>query len=42
VIRVPTEAEEQSRGQTRQRDSLVKDRGRIGNPGPGTVRYYCN
>ncbi|MDR2676265.1 MAG: IS110 family transposase [Opitutaceae bacterium] len=40
VIRVPSEAEEQSRGQTRQRDSLVKDRGRIGNRGLGTARYY--
>ena len=40
VIRVPGEAEEQSRGRTRQRDSLVKDRGRIGNRGLSTARYY--
>jgi hypothetical protein len=40
VIRVPSEAGEQSRGQTRQRDSLVKDRGRTGNRGLSTARYY--
>lgn len=40
VIRVPTEAEECSRSQTRQRDSLVADRGRLSNRGLSTARYY--
>jgi transposase len=40
VIWAPGEAGEQARGQTRQRDSLVKARGRISNRGLGTARYY--
>ena len=40
VIRVPAEAEEQARSQTRQRDSLVNDRARLGNRGLGAARYY--
>ncbi|OAM91789.1 hypothetical protein AW736_01735, partial [Termitidicoccus mucosus] len=40
VIRVPSESEERSRGQTRQRDSLVSDRGRMSNRGLSTARYY--
>lgn len=40
VIRVPSEAEECARSQTRQRDSLVADRGRLSNRGLSTARYY--
>lgn len=40
VIRVPSEQEEQARGETRQRQALVADRGRISNRGLSAARYY--
>jgi transposase len=40
VIRVPSEAEEQARGLTRQRGSLVVDRTRLINRAKGTARYF--
>jgi transposase len=40
VIRVPSEEEEQSRWKTRQRGSLVSDRGRVSNQGLSNARHY--
>jgi transposase len=40
VLRIPAENEEQSRSQTRQRKSLVSDRGRVSNQGLSNARYY--
>jgi transposase len=40
IVRVPGEAEEQARAQTRQRDSLVCDRSRLANRGKSAARYF--
>jgi transposase len=40
VIRVPSEAEERLRSITRQRESLMKERKRLGAQGRGIVLYY--
>ena len=40
IVRVPTEKEEQQRSESRQRDSLAKERKRLQNQGNSAARYY--